>query len=398
MNWDQSEPVALAEPEQAVVPSPEIDRSAKTSAVVSDFYPGVDILRGVAALSVVVYHQIDRFGWTSFPSSNPFALWCRAGWIGMNLFFVISGLVITRSALGLWERRRDVYVREFLARRFARIVPLYYLTGLLFVVFVAPSMVEQPNFWTHVATHLTFVQTFSSRTIHSIDPPNWSLAVEMQFYLLVLVLVPFLGRARPWQVLAGAIGVRWIYRGALIVLDRRGIVPVADGMSWFAASQLPGMLDYFGCGIALAMVFHGDRNGRIRAFLHQTRWLWPIATAAGVFVALELQRPENALGDSGKMAVIARAILAATCLAAVVAACAVDDPWFLRLTKPLRYLGTISYGIYLWHWLPMAMFTPVFPGEPARAFAWTLASTLLLASLSWHFFEQPIAARLRRAS
>ncbi len=108
--------------------------------------------------------------------------------------------------------------------------------------------------------------------------------------------------------------------------------------------------------------------------------------------------PRSALWDNWKMVVFWRTMLAGTCLLAVISACAIDDRWFLWLTRPFRYLGTISYGIYLWHSLVIMAFKPVFAGDPKRTFIWTMATTLVLASLSWHFFEPPMMARFRKAS
>lgn len=364
----------------------------------TDFFPGLDILRGIAASTVVIYHCIHHFDWKTFPTTNALALWCRVGWIGVDLFFVISGLVIASSALALWDRKPEVYTREYISRRFSRIAPLHYLTCLLYVLFIVPAMVTHPRFWWHAVSHLTFLHGFTPDTQGSIDGPNWSLAVEMQFYLLVLLLAPFLARMRPLYVLAGAIAVGWIWRGAVYALVHGQTAKNGINLTWFLTSQLPGMLDHFGFGIALAMVFHGDKSGRIRAFLRKTRWLWPLATAAAAYFVMGIYWPRSTLWNSWKMVVFWRTMLAATCAMAVVSACAIDDRWFLWLTKPLRYLGTISYGIYLWHSLVIMTYKPVFAGDPQRAFIWTMATTILLASLSWHFFEQPMMARFRKAS
>ncbi len=364
----------------------------------SVFFPGLDLLRGIAATTVVVYHSIHHFNWTRFPADNPLALWFQVGWIGVDLFFVISGLVITSSALTLWEHKREGYVREYLARRFSRIAPLHYLTCLLYVLFITPIIVLHPSFWWHVVTHLTFTHGLTPSTMGSIDGPNWSLGAEMHFYLLVCVLAPFLGRLRPLHVLAGAIAIGWIWRGGVYALFHGQTDPNGVNMTWFGISQLPGMLDHFGFGVALAMVFHADTSGRIRAFLRKTRWLWPVATFAAAYVVMAIFWPRSTLWDNWKMVVFWRTMLAGTCLLAVISACAIDDRWFLWLTRPFRYLGTISYGIYLWHSLVIMSFKPVFAGDPKRAFIWTMATTLVLASLSWHFFEQPMMARFRKAS
>ncbi len=83
---------------------------------------------------------------------------------------------------------------------------------------------------------------------------------------------------------------------------------------------------------------------------------------------------------------------------AVISACTLNDGWLLILTAPLRYLGTISYGIYLWHSLVLFALRPVLLGDAPRACRWIVGLTLLLASLSWHFFEKPLMERFGRGA
>ncbi len=180
------------------------------------FFPGLDLLRGFAAVSVVVYHVINHFKWTTFPSDNIVCLWFRLGWIGVDLFFVISGFVIALSALKLLEKEPAGYARIFCTRRLARIVPLHYLTCLIFVVFLTPGIMVHPKFWAHALSHLTFTHNWHPQTVGSINGANWSLGVEMQFYLLILLVTPWLRRARPLAVLATCIAVSWAWRAAVL--------------------------------------------------------------------------------------------------------------------------------------------------------------------------------------
>jgi len=361
----------------------------------TDFYPGLDILRGFAAVSVVVYHAIEHFKWTSFPSDNVLCLWFRLGWMGVDLFFVISGFVIALSALKLIDRDPANYARIYCARRLARIVPLHYLTCLLWVVFIMPAVMFDSRFGWHALSHLTFTHNWWHRTIGSINGPNWSLGVEMQFYALVLVLAPWLWRAKPWVVLGSCVAVSWIWRADAFArfhgLTRDGV-----DMTWQRIMQVPGMLDLFGLGIALAMVAHRDKTGRLARLCHAVRWLLPVVTALAATATMRLYWIYGSNWANWQMVVFWQTALGGTCLFAVLSACALDDGWFVTLTAPLRYLGTISYGIYLWHMLVIFTLKPFFAGDPAHAFLWVLGLTLLFASLSWHFFEKPLLERYGR--
>src|SRR5271157_1591645 len=80
-------------------------------------FPGLDLLRAFAAISVVVYHVIELFAWKDFPSHHPLAQWFRVGGFGVDLFFVISGLVITLSLARLQEGDPVGYRTTYMGRR-----------------------------------------------------------------------------------------------------------------------------------------------------------------------------------------------------------------------------------------------------------------------------------------
>jgi peptidoglycan/LPS O-acetylase OafA/YrhL len=359
------------------------------------FYPGLDLLRGIAAVTVVIYHVIAWFEWKSFPDSNPVALWCRLGWMGVDLFFVISGFVIAMSAFNLLEREPANYAREYCRRRLSRIVPLHYLTCLIYVLFITPSLMFHEKFYAHALTHLSFTHSVFWQTMGSIDGPNWSLSVEMQFYLLILLSAPLLRKIRPTTMLAMCVAIAWGWR-AMIFARFHGDFRSGVNMTWFGASQLPGSLDEFGMGILLAMLFHRDRDGRLHGLLHRTRYLWPVAAALLGVLTMKLFWRYNPYWDNWKLVVFWRTLLAANFLLVVISACMLDDSWFLKLTAPVRYLGTVSYGIYLWHMLIVFSLKPLLMGDPLRACKWSLGLSIFLAMLSWHLFEKPVLERYGR--
>jgi peptidoglycan/LPS O-acetylase OafA/YrhL len=344
---------------------------------------------------VVIYHTIAHFNWTSFPSDNFVCLWFRLGWMGVDLFFVISGFVIAHSALSLIERDPAGYLRRFCARRLARIVPLHYLTCLFWVVFVIPGVVFDPRFLWHASSHLTFTHNWFHQTAGSINGPNWSLGVEMQFYVLILLMAPWLRRMRPLVVLGVCVAIAWAWRAAAFAIYH-GQIRDGVNMTWFGISQVPGMLDEFGCGIALALFLHRDPAARHARFLHATRWLWPVATWLVATITLRLFWMDSSLWGNWKLVIFWRSLLALTFLLAVISACALDGRFIRALTAPLRYLGTISYGIYLWHSLVIFAIRPLVVENPAQGCLWVVGLTLLLSSTSWHFFEKPFLQQFGR--
>jgi peptidoglycan/LPS O-acetylase OafA/YrhL len=119
----------------------------------------------------------------------------------------------------------------------------------------------------------------------------------------------------------------------------------------------------------------------------------PGATAVLIAIALRVYWGNSTYWDSAAMVIGFKSLLAATCAAVVLSACTLQYRSVVRWTAPLRYLGTISYGIYLWH-LPVIMaLKRVTWLEGPRALPYVIALTLMFASLSWHFFERPLMRR-----
>ncbi|WP_158746956.1 acyltransferase, partial [Acidisphaera sp. L21] len=161
-------------------------------------FPLIDILRGFAALSVVVYHVIAHFNWDAFPVSGPL-VWFRIGWMGVDLFFVISGFVIALSAFRALDAQpdRSTFFQHFVRHRGARIIPLHYVTCLVFVVSLQPFMFFSAEGWLQFVTHALFIHDFFPNHQGGINGVNWSLAAEMQFYVVMMISARWLRTCNP---------------------------------------------------------------------------------------------------------------------------------------------------------------------------------------------------------
>jgi len=354
----------------------------------NDRFENIDLLRAFAATAVVVYHVIEYMKWSAFPIDGPL-LTFRVGWIGVDLFFVISGFVITRSALALYRQDPAEFARRYWARRLSRIVPLYVLTAALWIGLFKPAFFDPPAWhwlW-QVTTHLTFTHSFWPWTYSSIDGVNWTLAIEMQFYLAVALLIPWLARAQGWRIWLGCILIAWAWRGAVVYFSGND-VPVRLFMR---VMQLPGVLDEFGAGIFLAKLLDGrPRDGAT------VGWVWLVAAIAAGAACFSIYLPHASYWDLPAMIVFWRTSLGAFFLCVVAAAArlpAFAEMWPLR---PIRYLGEISYGIYLWHLFVLEVLRES-PGiTPLLGLVITLGLTILIAATSWQFFEKPILDRGRK--
>ena len=148
-----------------------------TASAQRDYFPALDGLRGVACVLVVVYHL--------FPFFNQYLFF---GWMAMDIFFVLSGFLITDILMKTFGQKN--YLRNFYARRLLRVFPLYYTTLILFF-FILPGIGRLPvsldyliqnqlYFWLFLQNWLLIFKPGTSDALNHL----WSMAVEEQFYLL----------------------------------------------------------------------------------------------------------------------------------------------------------------------------------------------------------------------
>lgn len=358
-------------------------------------FSNIDVLRGFAALSVVMYHIIEIYPWPNFMAGNFIGLWFHIGWMGVDLFFVISGFVISLSMFSLYDRFRDRYKEEFMRRRFARIVPLYYLTCVVFIVFSIPAIFFEPTFWFHIFTHLTFIHNLFPKAQGSIDGANWTLGVEMQFYLLVCLLAPLLRKKSPFLILLGGVAIAWLWRVSCYWYFHHHLKLTDSSSLFFAVTQLPGMIDEFAFGIFFARIVTDDHAGHLMKKMINLRWLWVFGFFVLGYLIMHVFWKHAEYWNNWKMVVFWRSSLGLLCLSLIIVSCTLVDRWIHIISFPLRYLGTISYGIYLWHLPVILAFKTVPLGDPLRFSIYVIPVILGLSMLSWHFFEQPMQQRLR---
>lgn len=354
------------------------------------YFDNINLLRAFAAISVLIYHVIELFPWQTFPVTGSL-VWFRIGWLGVDLFFVISGFVITLALSQLFEQQRTNFYSIYLRRRLARIAPLYLLTGFFFILFCAPSLLKDPSFYKNLGSHLLFVHNLNINTHGAIDGPNWSIGVEIQFYLLMMVTFRILVRLHPLQVLMGCIAIGWLWRALVFSFFCRGST-CSSYQAFFLSTQLIGCLDEFGFGIVLCrMMVDKDRFFPVGS-LYRNPWLWLATAGFLAWLALAVFWRWAVYWEFWWMVIFWKTLAGMSFFALL--ATAIWSVSLIKLNKPvfgpLWYLGEISYGIYLWHRLVIASLEQVKVFTASELLGWVLFFTILLSAFSWHFVEKPL--------
>jgi peptidoglycan/LPS O-acetylase OafA/YrhL len=342
----------------------------------------LDALRGLAIGAVLIQHFVP------IDSAWQFLPW---GSVGVRLFFVLSGFLITSILLDCRRLAEanpgtgPVVLRNFYIRRFLRIFPVYYLT--LFVAAALNVNNVRENFWWHASylSNWQFVMTGAYPPVFHF----WSLAVEEQFYLVWPWLIIFLPRRHLLRALVIAILAAPTVRFVLAYNDAPWV-----SVSW----TTPSCLDSLGMGALLAVLSqyprkHWDHRRFARACL-----------VVGILPCVLLI--PRVLGEVPEPIAL---VFLDTPMAMVFvwlvdrAAIGFTGPAGMLLEfGPLVYLGRISYGVYVFHnFMPNSLTTACTwlswpdPEQPLRFFV-LVAVTVCLAALSWHFFEKPLNDLKRR--
>lgn len=342
--------------------------------------PGLDGLRGLAVAGVLLFHA--GFGWA------------RGGFLGVSTFFTLSGFLITALLLAERDATGRIDLRAFWARRARRLMPaaLLALAGVAVYARFGADAGQLSDLRGDVLAALGYVANWrfivdgtSYSELFSAPSPVqhfWSLAIEEQFYVLFPLAAAGLlavgrGSRRP---LATVLAVA---AGASIVAMAASHVPGADtarayyGTDTRAAELLVGAL------LALWM----GRKGRAVP----GRRRLAVALPAGVVLASVIAAWARVPQDDARLYQGGFALHA---LATALLVAAAQEPGPVRAllsVRPLRALGRLSYGAYLYHWPVFLWLDGTRTGlDPAPLFAVRIAATLALAVASYHLVEHPI--------
>jgi peptidoglycan/LPS O-acetylase OafA/YrhL len=335
----------------ALAPDPA-DATAAPSARPDSRFPELQGQRGLAALLIVLFHvyQYDRSGPDGrYPLEDSPLHPLLVGLDGtVDWFFVLSAFLLTLPyARALRDGRPLTTARDFLGRRAVRIVPLYLVAVLIVWVTRNPRL---PGDWRDLLEHLTFTQVYDEQRIFFTIGPAWSLAVEVQFYVLIALFGALLSRtaaraatpARRLAPLAAGTAVLLLVSGAWwLVLGVAQDRPAVQYVLWFG---LPAKLGVFAVGMAAALVVALVPRALGRAATWSLRGA---GVATFLLTAHALVERESGARDW------LFHLLCGLAFALVVVAGALGRPrgsWHrLSARGVLPWVGLVSYSLYLWH-------------------------------------------------
>jgi len=340
------------------------------------YRPSLDGLRAVAVLAVMSWHYV-------LPG-------VKGGFLGVDIFFVLSGFLITRLLIEEWELSGRIHLGRFYLRRMLRLFPALFLLLLLMLPFV-------PRIWTaYSLLYVTNWGILAGKLSSCAIMQLWSLSVEEQFYLLwPPLLLGLLALRMPRWAIGAAVALLAAVSAAYKIVAWRSI----DSWSrfYFGSDARADEL-LIGCGLALLLSWSrvAQRSWFRRAVQVATipaiLWLGYLIVASAVYWRLLYQQAGLTL------AALATAIVITQCLIAPVPGVRTFLAW-----PPLVAIGRMSYGIYLWH-APVAWLTD------ARHYEWVpilsrpvqfivrVVLTFAIAGASYRWVEQPLLRLKHRFS
>jgi len=327
--------------------------------------PGLDGIRAIAVSLVILYH-------CGLPVP---------GGTGVLLFFVLSGFLITWLLLEEANGSGTVSLRHFYARRALRILPAFYLYTVAALAYL--WLRHRPVDYSQLTAALLYFNNYW-QGIHG-DPNTgfshtWSLAVEEQFYLLwpVLFLLLWRNPRRMAWSLAVAIGVVWIYRLVLLFGFH-----VNQGYLYEAFDS---RADSLTLGCLLAVLLH---SGFAARFFHLVcGGPWMAALTVLLFVVSTLAEQSAGFDYRDTVGFAVNGTLSFLLIAQTIA----GQDWAGLLNRaPVRYLGRISYALYLWQQMVIPVTDKLLAGaHPVVRIAAGFIAVTAVASASWFGVEKPI--------
>ena len=346
------------------------------------YVPGIDGLRALSVLAVIAYHL----------NLN----WAEGGLLGVGIFFVISGYLITDQIITQWERHRRLNLLDFWVRRARRLLPA--MVVMLFVVAIWLLIIEPSRLFGLKGDFMSSLFYFNNWWLifhnvsyfESFGPPSpighlWSLSIEGQFYILwpiVLIIVMKIARRRG-KLIAWIMACAAVSALAMALIYVPGTDP--SRVYYGTDTRVFALL----IGAALAVAWPSQKlNDKVS---EPAQRVLDIVGGLGLILLLVLFNQVNEFDDL----LYRGGFLVISLIAAVVIAVLAHPASRLGSIvgcKPLRWIGLRSYSLYIWHFPVIILSSPNVSTEESSMLRIIIqvAVSFLLAALSYKYVEEPI--------
>jgi peptidoglycan/LPS O-acetylase OafA/YrhL len=346
-------------------------------------------VRGAAVLAVVLWH-VYRLTVARGMDSHavPIVFWpLGITRLGVDVFFVLSGLLVVHS----WEKTRERAANrgraafEFLRRRARRILPAYWLSLIVLVPLVGASLLDHPKRLIAFATLNQYVKFWLP---DKLNPVTWSLTTEWHFYLLVPLVAWLLTRIGRWTVLGGCLVltiVWWLHTPLLL-----------------PSSFVFGRLDQFVVGAIVGQLARETPDHGLVRFTRAPMVL--PAAIAGLFALGTYHGATLGLANNSMMDALLHPLFGLLTAIVLLRLLTASTPRPLPAERTLAWFGTISFGLYLWHYpildqgLQWTRASVPLPSPVATLLAVPVlcAAAVAAAQLSFVLVERPFSGRRNR--
>lgn len=349
-------------------PTVESEASSQAKKV---FHPGLEGLRGASVLAVLIFHARPD--------------WLPGGFLGVSSFFTLSGFLITGLLVAEWDRTQNLSLLAFWGRRLRRLLPasLLALFGIALAFGMRGDPVELQRLFGDGLSALFYVSNWwligtgaayddlmgSPSTVQHF----WSLSIEEQYYFAYPIIA--------YAIFRLTSGSTKVFAGILVVASLSSFV----WMSWLSTSDVSTARLYYGTDTRAAELLAGGLLAIVLAkrSTQASQFTQLLIRNLGV-VGVAITAVGWMLGDVNSNALYRGGLALYTVGTMAIVAAAIQPTGLVRALlslAPLRWLGRISYGAYVYHW-PLFMW---FDDNVVR-----LLATLLVAELSYRLLEEPI--------
>ncbi len=355
-----------------------LSNETEVEAVKFKHIPALDGIRGIAILMVMIYHLIALV-----PELNSIA---KGGFLGVDVFFVLSGFLITSILIREYEEHGQINLKKFYLRRFLRLIPAFWI--FLICIYFFGNYLLPPDRAKTIYTYNNLFYAFSYLMnwhgafdgLTGILTHTWSLAVEEQFYIIwsLILFTVFAEKTKRNQIF---ILTSILILGLILWRLFRLYISTSTLTLYYSTDT---RIDSLLIGCAAAMIYSWRLLPEKFYVSRQFNFL-ALASLVTIFIMLQGFDKFDPLLYCGPISIFAMAV-------------AIMILWILNRQrslpktileiKPLRWLGQISYGLYLWHGPFYEFGKKMFESVPVQIIV-GVGLALIVSTISFYFIEKP---------